>query len=72
MKAGRNKAIRNIVDILKCTLKVSLEIEADSAGRYFRHIEPDLKLGNLHYRLNKDFDPFPGRSRASACVSARY
>ena len=49
MKAGRNKATRNIVDILERTLKVSLEIEADSAGRYFRHIEPDLKLGNLHY-----------------------
>ena len=49
MKAGRNKAIQNIVDILKRALKVSLEIKADSAGRYFRHIEPDLKLGNLHY-----------------------
>jgi hypothetical protein len=72
MKAGRNKAIQNIVDILERALKVSLEIKADSAGRYFRHIEPDLKLGNLHYRLNKDFDPFLGRSRASACVSARY
>ena len=72
MKAGRNKATRNIVDILKRALKVSLEIEADSAGRYFRHIKLDLKLGNLHYRLNKDFDPFPGRSRASAYVSARY
>ena len=60
------------MDILKHALKVSLEIKADSAGRYFRHIEPDSKLGNLHYRLNKAFDPFPGRSRASACVSARY
>ena len=60
------------MDIFKHALKVSLEIEADSAGRYFRHIEPDSKLGNLHCRLNKAFDPFPGRSRASACVSARY
>ena len=49
MKAGRNKATQNIVDILERTLKVSLEIEADSAGRYFRHIEPDSKLGNLRY-----------------------
>ena len=72
MKAGRNKATRNIMDILKRALKVSLEIKADSAGCYFRHIEPDSKLGNLHYQLNKAFDPFPGRSRASACVSARY
>ena len=37
------------MDILERALKVSLEIEADSAGRYFRHIEPDSKLGNLHY-----------------------
>ena len=59
------------MDILKCALKVSLEIKADLVGYYFRHIELDLKLGNLHYRLNKDFDPFPGRSRASACVSVR-
>ena len=72
MKAGRNKATRNIMDILKRALKVSLEIKADSAGRYFRHIKPDLKLGNLHYQLNKDFDPFLDRSRALACVSARY
>ena len=49
------------MDILKRALKVSLEIKADSAGCYFRHIKPDLKLGNLHYQLNKAFDPFPGR-----------
>ena len=49
MKAGRNEATRNIMDILERALKVSLEIEADSAGRYFRHIEPDSKLGNLDY-----------------------
>ena len=72
MKAGHNKATQNIMDILERALKVGLEIEADSVGRYFRHIEPDSKLGNLHYQLNKAFDPFPGRSRASACVSARY
>ena len=72
IKAGRNKAIWNIIDILKHALKVSLEIKADSAGRYFRHIKPDSKLGNLHYRLNKAFDPFLGRFRALACVSARY
>ena len=49
MKAGHNKATRNIIDILKYALKVSLEIKANSAGCYFRHIKPDLKLGNLHY-----------------------
>ena len=72
MKAKHNKAIQNIMDILKCTLEVSLKIKTDLVGRYFRDIKLDLKLKNLHYRLNKDFDPFPGRSRASACVSARY
>ena len=60
------------MDILKRALKVSLEIEADLAGRYFRHIEPDSKLGNLYYRLNKAFNPFLGRSRASAYISTRY
>ena len=49
MKAGHNKATQNIMDILERALKVGLEIEADSVGRYFRHIEPDSKLGNLHY-----------------------
>ena len=49
-----------------------LDMEVQPNGPLFRHIEPDSKLGSLHYRLNKAFDPFPGRSRASACVSARY
>ena len=57
------------MDILKYILKVSLEIKTDLAGYYFRHIKPDSKLGNLHYQLNKAFDPFLGRSRASACAA---
>ena len=37
------------MDIFKHTLKISLEIKADLVGCYFRHIKPDLKLGNLYY-----------------------
>ena len=45
----RDEITRNIMDILKHALKVGLEIKADSVGCYFRHIEPDSKLGNLRY-----------------------
>ena len=72
MKAGRNKATRNIVNILKHTLKVSLEIEADLAGYYFRHIKPDLKLGNLYYQFNKAFNPFLGYFRVLVYINIRY
>ena len=57
------------MDILKYTLKVSLEIKADLVGYYFRHIKLDSKLGNLHYQFNKAFDPFLGCFRASACAA---
>ena len=74
IKARRNKAIQNIVDILERALKISLEIKADSAGRCFRHIKPeDLKLGNLYYHSIKILIPFqavPGHQRASARVTS--